>query len=53
VISYEHEDLSMSIEDGIEKTAAFLKPMLIKAPFAGRRDKIFYNPGENLSLRNQ
>ena len=44
VISYEHEDLSMSVEDGVEKTAAFLKPLLINAPFAGRKDKIFYNP---------
>ena len=45
-ISYEHEDLSMSVEDGMEKVAAYMKPLMIRAPFAGRKDKIFYNPQE-------
>lgn len=32
VMSYEHEDPVMSREDGCEKTIAFLKPLIIKAP---------------------
>ncbi len=41
VLSYEHEDVTMSRMDGIEKTAEFLKPLLIKAPYEGRTDKLF------------
>ncbi|BDF59644.1 AP endonuclease [Christensenellaceae bacterium] len=41
VLSYEHEDVTMSRMDGVEKTAAFLKPLLIKAPYEGRTDKLF------------
>lgn len=40
-LSYEHEDVTMSRMDGVEKTAAFLKPLLIKAPYEGRKDKLF------------
>jgi len=32
VLSYEHEDPVMSREDSCEKTIAFLKPLIIKAP---------------------
>jgi len=32
VLSYEHEDPVMSREDGCEKTIAFLRPLIIKAP---------------------
>jgi sugar phosphate isomerase/epimerase len=32
VLSYEHEDPVMSREDGCEKTIAYLKPLVIKAP---------------------
>jgi sugar phosphate isomerase/epimerase len=45
-LSYEHEDVTMSVGDGVEKVAAYLKPLLIKAPYEGRRDKIFNNPRE-------
>lgn len=41
VMSYEHEDVTMSRADGVEKTAAYLKPLLIKAPYEGRKDKLF------------
>lgn len=41
VLSYEHEDVTMSRMDGVEKTAAYLKPLLIKAPYEGRTDKLF------------
>lgn len=41
VLSYEHEDVTMSRMDGVEKTAAFLKPLLIKSPYEGRKDKLF------------
>lgn len=44
VLSYEHEDVTMSVGDGVEKVASFLQPLLIKAPYEGRRDKIFNNP---------
>ncbi|MEI3339369.1 MAG: sugar phosphate isomerase/epimerase [Eubacterium sp.] len=44
VLSYEHEDVTMSVGDGVEKVAAFLKPLIIKAPYEGRRDKIFNTP---------
>lgn len=46
VLSYEHEDVTMSVGDGVEKVAPFLKPLLIKAPYEGRKDKIFNNPME-------
>lgn len=46
VLSYEHEDVTMSVGDGVEKVAAYLKPLIIKAPYEGRRDKIFNNPRE-------
>ena len=44
VLSYEHEDVTMSVGDGVEKVAPFLKPLIIKAPYEGRRNKIFNNP---------
>jgi sugar phosphate isomerase/epimerase len=40
-LSYEHEDVVMSRMDGVEQTAAFLKPLLIKNPYEGRTDKLF------------
>ncbi|MDF2876945.1 MAG: sugar phosphate isomerase/epimerase [Clostridia bacterium] len=43
VLSYEHEDVTMSRMDGLEKTAAYLKPLLIHAPYEGRTDKLFSN----------
>ena len=39
--NYEHEDVTMSIGDGVEKTIAFLKPLMIKAPYEARTDKLF------------
>jgi len=47
VLSYEHEDVTMSVGDGVEKVAAYLKPLIIKAPYEGRSDKIFNNPKNN------
>lgn len=41
VLSYEHEDVTMSRADGIDKTIDFLKPLLIHAPYEGRKDKLF------------
>ncbi|MCI1966196.1 MAG: sugar phosphate isomerase/epimerase [Oscillospiraceae bacterium] len=41
VFSYEHEDVTMSRADGIDKTIAFLKPLMIHAPYEGRNDKLF------------
>ncbi len=41
VLSYEHEDVCMSRQDGITKTVAFLKPLLIDKPYEGRRDVLF------------
>lgn len=41
VFSYEHEDVTMSRMDGVEKTIDFLKPLMIKAPYEGRHDKLF------------
>lgn len=41
VMSYEHEDVTMSRQDGIEKTMAYLKPLLINAPYEGRNDVLF------------
>ncbi|MCL2367993.1 MAG: sugar phosphate isomerase/epimerase [Oscillospiraceae bacterium] len=43
VLSYEHEDVTMSRMDGVKKTAAFLKPLLIENPYEGRQDKLFSN----------
>jgi sugar phosphate isomerase/epimerase len=43
VLSYEHEDVTMSRMDGVKKTAAYLKPLLIDAPYEGRKDKLFSN----------
>lgn len=39
--NYEHEDVIMSRADGDEKTIAFLKPLMIHAPYEGRHDKLF------------
>jgi sugar phosphate isomerase/epimerase len=39
--NYEHEDVLMSRLDGVEKTIDFLKPLMIKAPYEGRSDKLF------------
>jgi sugar phosphate isomerase/epimerase len=41
VMSYEHEDVIMSRQDGIEKTVEFLKPLLIKNRYEGRNDILF------------
>lgn len=41
VLSYEHEDVTMSRADGVDKTIAFLKPLMINAPYEGRNDKLF------------
>lgn len=41
VFSYEHEDVTMSRADGVDKTIAFLKPLMIHAPYEGRNDKLF------------
>ena len=43
VLSYEHEDVTMSRMDGVKKTAYFLKPLLIDNPYEGRQDKLFAN----------
>lgn len=40
-LNFEHEDITMSRMDGIRKTSAYLKPMLIGAPFEGRNDLNF------------
>ena len=41
VLSYEHEDVTMSRMDGVKKTAAYLKPLIIEASYEGRSDKLF------------
>ena len=41
VLSYEHEDVTMSRMDGVKKTAAYLKPLLIESSYEGRTDKLF------------
>lgn len=41
VLSYEHEDVVMSREDGMEKTIRFLEPLVIKRRYEGRGDKLF------------
>ncbi len=41
VLSYEHEDVTMSRNDGIEKTINYLKPLMIHEPYEGRTDKLF------------
>jgi len=41
VMSYEHEDVTMSREDGITKTIDFLKPLIINKPYEGRNDALF------------
>jgi sugar phosphate isomerase/epimerase len=41
VMSYEHEDVTMSREDGLTKTIAYLKPLLIQKPYEGRNDALF------------
>ena len=40
-LTFEHEDITMSRKDGMKKTADFLKPLLIEAPFEGRSDLNF------------
>lgn len=45
-LSYEHEDVTMSRMDGVEKTAAYLKPLLIHSPYEGRKDKLFGEKSE-------
>lgn len=40
-LNFEHEDITMSRTDGMKKTAAYLKPLLIEAPFEGRSDLNF------------
>jgi len=41
VLSYEHEDVTMSRMDGVKKAADFLRPLLIDQPYEGRQDKLF------------
>jgi sugar phosphate isomerase/epimerase len=41
VMSYEHEDVTMSRQDGIEKTIAYLGPLVINKPYEGRNDVLF------------
>ena len=41
VFAYEHEDVTMSRADGVDKTIAYLKPLMIQAPYEGRNDKLF------------
>jgi sugar phosphate isomerase/epimerase len=41
VMSYEHEDVTMSRHDGITKTIRFLKPLVIEKPYEGRKDVLF------------
>ena len=41
VLSYEHEDVVMSREDGMEKAIAYLRPLIIKGRYEGRGDKLF------------
>lgn len=41
VMSYEHEDVTMSRHDGLAKTISFLKPLLIEMPYEGRNDVLF------------
>ena len=41
VLSYEHEDVVMSRDDGMEKTIRYLKPLIIKERYEGRGDKLF------------
>jgi len=41
VLSYEHEDVIMSREDGMEKTIEYLKPLIIRKRYEGRGDKLF------------
>jgi len=41
VLSYEHEDVVMSREDGLEKTIDYLRPLIIKGRYKGRGDKLF------------
>jgi len=41
VVSYEHEDVVMSREEGIEKTIEYLRPLMIKARYEGRGDKLY------------
>lgn len=41
VLSYEHEDVTMSRADGVDKTIEFLKPLMIHEPYEGRNDKLF------------
>ena len=41
VLSYEHEDVTMSRADGVDKVMDYLKPLLIHAPYEGRKDKLF------------
>jgi hypothetical protein len=40
-MSYEHEDVTMSRNDGIHKTIAYLKPLMIDKPYEGRNDVLF------------
>lgn len=40
-LHFEHEDITMSRHDGMKKTAEYLKPLLIEAPFEGRSDLNF------------
>ena len=48
VVSYEHEDVVMSREDGIEKTIEYLKPLIIKGRYEGRGDKLFLLDSQGL-----
>jgi sugar phosphate isomerase/epimerase len=41
VMSYEYEDVTMSRHEGITKTIAFLKPLMIEKPYEARYDVLF------------
>ena len=41
VLSYEHEDVIMSRNEGMIKTIEYLKPLLIQEKYEGRGDKLF------------
>lgn len=41
VLSYEHEDVIMSRNDGMKKAIEYLKPLIINEPYEGRKDIMF------------
>lgn len=41
VMSYEHEDVTMSRADGLKKSMNYLRPLVIEKPYEGRNDVLF------------